>query len=224
MEYTLIKQKRKTMAIYITKEATVLVKAPKFISQKDIDGFINQKMPWIEKHLKKRNDIINQKPKYKPYYNSHILLLGKEIPVLEMKEKGMRLTEDALYLQEKADIKKSEKVFKDLAKEFALDYYSQRLKYYSDKMNLKAYSLRVNNAKSQWGSCDSNSVISISIRLIGAEKELIDYVIVHELAHLVYMDHQQNFWNLVATIIPDHKLKRKALKQYQQKITPETWL
>lgn len=224
IEYELLRQKRKSISIQITKEGTVLVKAPEKVEKKVINDFINQKSSWIDKHLSKRQAILNKEPEYKAYYGGKVLFFGKEIPVKEMDVSGMELTQEALYIQVNADPYKAAKVFKALAKEVAFDYYSKRLEYYCKKMGLKDYKLRVNNAKGQWGSCSSKRTISLSLRLIGAEPDLIDYVIVHELAHLVYMDHQEKFWNLVSSVIPNYEEKRKAIRFYGQKIAPEKWL
>ncbi|MGL5439623.1 MAG: M48 family metallopeptidase [Filifactoraceae bacterium] len=222
IEYKLVREKRKTLGIYITEDARVIVKVPQNISKEMIEKFILKKADWIERYRIQRQMILSQEPKYNLKYGGEILLLGEAIPVLKMSEKGMRLSEEALYVQDNADFEKSIKIFGKLIKDFAKEYFSIRLDYYGGIMGLSGYSLRVNKAKKQWGSCNTKKIISLSLRLIGADKELIDYVIVHELAHLVYMNHQSEFWALVERVIPDYKLRRKRLKIYQEKIASET--
>lgn len=104
---------------------------------------------------------------------------------------------------------KKEKLYSDdnfirLINEY-VSIYSNKLKLYPNKISIK-------KLKYAWGSCTSKKNISYNYELIYKEKNLIEYVIVHELVHLKYMNHQKNFWNLVEEYIPDYKERRKMLK------------
>jgi predicted metal-dependent hydrolase len=69
---------------------------------------------------------------------------------------------------------------------------------------------------SNWGSCSSKSNINLSTRLLFAPQDVIDYVIIHELAHLVEMNHSQRFWDLVEKAMPDYREKERWLKENWQ--------
>lgn len=73
----------------------------------------------------------------------------------------------------------------------------------------------VRNMTSRWGSCSGKGNISLNVHLLDVEPELFEYVLIHELSHLYYMNHSQAFWNQVARYCPDYKEKRKALRKYQ---------
>lgn len=88
---------------------------------------------------------------------------------------------------------------------------------YSSLMNLFPNKVKIKDMKYAWGSCTSNKNISFNSELIYFEKEIIEYVIVHELSHLKYMNHQKEFWNLVERYIPNHKYLRKELKMYKRR-------
>ena len=77
---------------------------------------------------------------------------------------------------------------------------------------LKPAALTLRDTRSRWGSCTSDGRIMLSWRLIGADPAIFRYVVAHELAHLRHMDHSPAFWSLVATMVPDWKEQRKALK------------
>lgn len=80
-------------------------------------------------------------------------------------------------------------------------------------MGLAYKSLKINNAKTRWGSCGSSGNLNFTWRLIMAPKKVVDYVIVHELAHLKQMNHSPKFWNEVKLIIPDYKNDELWLKR-----------
>ncbi|MDF2674900.1 MAG: hypothetical protein K0R09_3168, partial [Clostridiales bacterium] len=71
----------------------------------------------------------------------------------------------------------------------------------------------VKEQKTLWGSCSSKDNINFNWKLIMAPQAVLDYIVVHELCHLKHRDHSKNYWNLVEQIIPDHKEKRKWLKE-----------
>ena len=88
-----------------------------------------------------------------------------------------------------------------------------KTKYYAQKMGLKYGRITITGAKTRFGSCSSEGNISYSFRLMRFPNDAIDYVVVHELAHLVEMNHSQKFWDIVASVFPDYKDRRKLLRQ-----------
>ena len=81
----------------------------------------------------------------------------------------------------------------------------------------KIYSFEYNkifikNQKTVWGSCSSQKNLNFSYKILGLEDDLVEYIVAHELCHLVEMNHSRNFWSLVENLLPDYKEKRKKLK------------
>lgn len=83
---------------------------------------------------------------------------------------------------------------------------------WSKKLNIKYKKVRISNARKRWGSCSSKGSVSINWRLVFAPKDIMDYVIVHELLHLKHMNHSKSYWKSVEEVIPDYKKRRKWLK------------
>jgi predicted metal-dependent hydrolase len=91
-------------------------------------------------------------------------------------------------------------------------FLTDKVEYFANKMGLEYSSLKFRKMKRRWGSCSSNGVITLNTYLYNTPTEQIDYVVVHELAHLVHMNHSKKFHNLVASHIPqacDHRALQK---------------
>lgn len=103
-------------------------------------------------------------------------------------------------------------------KKQAKEYLQQRCRYYSELMGLSPTAIRINSAKTRWGSCNGSGEINFTFRLLFAPEDLIDYVVVHELAHLKELNHSPAFWAVVGHTMPDYGARRKRLREYQHQV------
>lgn len=95
----------------------------------------------------------------------------------------------------------------------AWDHLKKRVDEYGNLMGVKPRQLKLSNAKKRWGSCSGKQSINLNWRLIMIEDSLIDYVVVHELAHLVELNHSADFWRVVGGVFPDHRELRRRLRE-----------
>ncbi len=93
--------------------------------------------------------------------------------------------------------------------------FRKRLNLISDMTGLSYKDFRLSNAKKRWGSCNKKGVVSLNWRLVFTPKEVIDYVILHELAHVKYLNHSKMFWSFLEKYNKDYKLHRKKLKEFE---------
>ena len=99
-----------------------------------------------------------------------------------------------------------------MLKEKALPYLTERTEYFAKLMGLKNNGIKITSAKKRFGSCSGKNSICYSWRLMQYPPEAIDYVIVHELAHIVYKNHGKVFYKLIEKYLPDYKKREKLLK------------
>lgn len=203
---------RKNISIKIDRKGKLIVSAPKNADLDKVFNFVKQKEKWItEKQtqilstLNLNNDLINYE---------EVLFLGKKYPVIFIKNQTeIVLTETALCVPTSLNFSR-ERIIKQLkqfyisnAEVILIDRAKELLKY----LNLSCKSISIINSKAKWGMCDSNKNIYLNYKLMFLSHNLIDYVILHEITHLIELNHSQNFYNELKKVLPNYK-------QYQQKL------
>ncbi len=113
---------------------------------------------------------------------------------------------------------KGEQVFTRWYKERALEIIAERVKQYAQQYNFIPKQVKISSAKTRWGSCGPNGTLNFTWRLVMAPLDVIDYVVVHELAHLRVKDHSSKFWKVVESIYPEYKKQRKWLRENGEKL------
>jgi predicted metal-dependent hydrolase len=91
--------------------------------------------------------------------------------------------------------------------------FAERLDHFAPQLGVRYQKLRLSSAGTRWGSASADGCIRLNWRLIHLKMEMVDYVVVHELSHLRHMDHSPQFWAVVASVMPDHQQRRRALRQ-----------
>lgn len=120
---------------------------------------------------------------------------------------------DQLSLIQRSDVTKK-LIIKTLSKYFKSEITNRVHNFNDAYFHKEIQDVKLKYNQSNWGSCSTKKNINLSSRLLLAPQEVLDYVIVHELAHLIEMNHSQKFWNIVKGVMPDYKEKEKWLKNH----------
>jgi len=222
INYTLTRSKRKTIAIYV-RAGRVEVRAPLRTSKREIDRFVVFKEKWIEKKLADLNDRVERREGFSLNYGDFILYRNKHYPI--MQKDGSRAVFDGNAFLIPAGFSPNEvktacvKIYKKLA---GTDL-NEKVQYFSERLSVKPAAVKINSAKTRWGSCSAKKSLNFSWRLIMADDDVIDYVVVHELAHIIELNHSARFWAIVQRVLPDYKERQKRLKALQEKLAFEDW-
>ena len=102
---------------------------------------------------------------------------------------------------------------------FARQLFADRVAFYHPITGGNYTSITIRDQKTRWGSCSSRGTLSFNYRLIFAPPQVLDYVVVHELCHLTHMNHSKDFWDQVASVMPEYKTHRLWLKEHGQELT-----
>ena len=215
MEYTITKKKIKNFIIRIYPDLRIAVSVPLHVSNKDVENFIQSKKKWIETTLEKVK--ITQENKNNLKENA-IKILGKNIEkkIIESDLERIRLTDTSIYVYSKnidnAEIEKKLFEWKFEKLKVILEKYLEK---YTKLLNTNINYYQIKKLSSAWGIYHKKeNYISFNSDLIEKDIECIEYVVLHELCHIFYMNHQKDFWALVEKYMPDYKVRRKKLKTF----------
>ena len=170
-EYEIIRSGRRTLALEITNDARVVVRAPQHCPLQEIERFVASHEEWIERNLTK------QREHFAHNVARHIT------PESEARLRAL-----------------------------AAEVIPRRVAYYSDLMGLTPTGVRITGAEKRFGSCSGKNSLCFSWRLMLYPFEAIDYVVVHELAHIRHHNHSAAFHALVEKYLPDHRERRALLR------------
>jgi len=204
---------RKTLSLTVLKDGVVLVKAPLTMKDDVINKFIEDKQDWIRSKLMIVN---NTKTKFDDIMHYHrFLLYGNKYSLLLDNVKKIETNNNfQIIMPIKTEREKILKSLKSWYKKAAKQILADRLAFIENRVRLKSKMLKISDSKGKWGSCNTLGIISFNWRVIMLPPKIIDYVIVHELCHLVEMNHSQKFWGLVEKFLPNAKNLKKEIKEY----------
>lgn len=207
----IVRSKRKTLALIVKPDGSVIIRAPMRTSEKAIREFVEQHVEWIRK--KQAEALASQPPAPKQYIPGETFLyLGNVYPLEIVKgQKKPLVLEGTFKLAESAQ-SKAELVFERWYRAQAKKILTERVNAYAGQYGFQYKKIGITSARTRWGSCSVDGSLNFSWRLILTPLEAVDYVVVHELVHTVCHNHSRRFWNKVEAIMPDYKERRKWLR------------
>jgi predicted metal-dependent hydrolase len=221
-----IKYKNRTsIGMTIDSYGNVEVQAPKGTPDERVLQLVEEKWELIQQKLKEMQDRL-QGPQKKDYVQGEsFLYLGNHYPV-QILENNQMDQDYVVFEGEKLRIyvkKMEDESLKQALKRF---YYQQckalvekSITSYQSYFKTKPRSIRITDSKTTWGTCDSRQQLTFNWRLAMAPREVVDYVVVHEMCHMVHLNHERSFWRLVGKIMPDYKEKENWLAVSNWKMT-----
>jgi predicted metal-dependent hydrolase len=214
-----VSNRAKRVNLRMNAEEGLVVTVPKRYNQKKIHEVFARHEKWLDKmHLRFKDE--RAKRLAEPLLPEKIILQGiqeewriiyeeSDIETVRIKEKESILVLYGAVHEQELCLKALRKWLKEKAR----STFAPLLDRYAEVMGLSYKGLRVGNQKSRWGSCSSNKGIRLNLKMLFLPTKLMKYVIIHELSHLVHMNHSKSFWRHVAQFEPGYRQLDKELRQ-----------
>jgi predicted metal-dependent hydrolase len=216
-------KRRRTLSLYVESASQLRLLVPMRTTNETIQRMFDDRKHWIAQRLAelRQGASFSSPPEFRhgdalPYLGEAHILHITHNPLLPQ---GCQAAEGRLNVNlHHAPVNVAE-TREDVRLEILLwykkkakDVLKTRTDYWSEKLDLKYRSLKISSPMRLWGSCSPKNDIRYNWRIIIAAPEIIDYLVVHELCHIAHKDHSRRFWALLASVIPDWRLRRKQLR------------
>ena len=206
---------RKTLSIYVERDGSISVLAPKGLRQKKIDEVLKQKEYLIYKYRAEWQEL-NRSKKNREYISGQsFMYLGRSysLKLIDKLDKPLILKEGRFYLL-KSEKEKAKEHFIKFYKENGKAKIQNRIEEFKKKIDVNPQRVRIIELQNRWASCTSDGNLNFHWKCIMAPYAVLDYIVVHELIHLIHKNHTQEFWNEVDKIIPKFTDQIEWLKKY----------
>ncbi len=222
--YKIIRSNRKTVAIRVTRDGRVEVRAPFRVPAAEIDGFVLKYQDRLEQQLElvRRQAAARRDFAVRP--GGRLLYLGREYPAEAGDGRMVSFDGASFFLPAQAEGGKgATEALTGLYRRLAREHITSRVRELSGETGLMASGIKITGAKTRWGSCSGKNSLSFSWRLILASPGAVDYVILHELCHTAFHDHSPRFWSLVRRYAPETEKWQAELRELSRRLSGENW-
>lgn len=217
-KYNVVRSKRKTADIVLERDGTVVVRAPEWVADHQIEKIIESKLYWIYKNLAEWRDL-NATRVLREYKSGEgFLYLGRSyrLKLVGDQEEPLLLKNGRFMLQramvESGDVGFAKEAFRDYYIQRGRERIRRRVAYFAPKVDVKPRDIEVKDLGHRWASCSPLGNLSFHWKCMMAPLGIIDYIIVHELCHFHHLDHTDAFWNEVDKVMPNYRERKEWLR------------
>ena len=212
----IVRKDVKNITLKVRPNGEAILTTPKAASDEHIKFIIEKRAKWI---AKKRTFFASFKTPQKEYVSGEdFKYLGRSyrLKVVQSKEERVKLQRGylELFVKDKSDIKRKENLIYEWCHEKAMIYFFNILQKFNKIVKQDIKSVKIRQMKTRWGSCNPyKSYINLNIELIKKPKSCIEYVVFHELVHLLYPDHSKKFYDYLTLYMPDWQKRKEILER-----------
>ena len=211
---------RKTLAIHVS-HRRVEVRSPQWTSRREIRSFLESNKSWIEQKLREEAKRFRESLRIEHGRKIFFRARERRIVFQEMPRQRIVVTRDEFVIQ-------GPNLTPNAAKEQVENYLQERASRYLPeraralarylRLSRRLKEVKLRKTKTKWGHCTSTGVVQFNWLIMLAPNSIIDYMIAHEICHLVHMNHSEDFWALVETVCPDYDYYREWLQQHEHRL------
>ena len=216
--------RQRNMRLRVRPDGGLRVTCHKSVAKREIFAFLRDSESFIKKCLERLKHHKEKYPAKQFISDEFYLYLGQRLPlqIIWSWNPRIKVRPHLDHIEMLAPLastpsERQKAFFKYLQKQ-AHEVFTARVETFSKQMNLYPSSVSVRGQKTRWGSCSSEGRVNLNWKLLAAPPEVIDYVVIHELAHLKHMNHSPQFWGLVSDHFPGHREAKKWLLAHEAEI------
>ncbi len=210
--YKLVRSERKTMSIYVERDGSILVRAPERIPRKQIDAIMNQKKFWVYKSISEFQELNGSRVRRQIADGEGFLFMGKSYRLMIGRNLDVPLSlQQGYFFLHEDEVDNARTHFINFYRKKGKEHIADRVKYFKTKFGLSPEAIRVMELRNRWASRTEKG-LNFHWKVALAPMTVIDYIIVHELAHYKEPRHNHRFWELVESVMPDYEEKRNWLR------------
>jgi predicted metal-dependent hydrolase len=217
VEYRLVRARRRSIGMEVHLDG-LTVRAPRWVTLRDIEAALTERAAWITRALAewraRRRHVMPREWKT----GAPILYRGRELALELFPSRHAAIAADLFHLTVRHPSATESTAVADSVlqwlKEQAMALVAVRVPAYAARVGSANPDVRLSNARSEWGSCNARGVIRLNWRLVQLPPALADYVVAHEVAHIVELNHSARFWSLVEALLPGHAALRRQLDDW----------
>lgn len=213
-DYKVVYSDRKTLSIIVERDRSLLVRAPRNMSAEEIQQLVDEKSLWIYEKIRHPQKYPPEPVKKEFATGETILYLGRNyrLEIADETTDGIQF-DSRFYISRRQKVHAAE-LFQAWYMERAREKLLPRIRHFAETMGVTYERLLISDLKYRWASCTPKNNLNFNWRIIKAPMNVVDYLIVHELAHLLEPNHTAKFWNIIAVQVPEYEKPKEWLRSY----------
>ena len=215
IQYVILRRERKTASIHIERDGKVSLIVPTKLTSKQIEKMLEGKRRWIYKNLAEWEELNSQKVPREYVNGEGFLYLGRSyrLRLVSNQDEPLMLRDGHFCLKaEDGKPIKPDEAFKEFYKNKAQQRIMGRIEYFKPMLGVEPKSIKVMEIRHRWASCTPDGKLIFNWKCMMAPLTIIDYIVLHELAHLIYPNHSASFWNQLDKVMPDYQERKEWLR------------
>ena len=221
IEFKVEFRNRKTISISVEPPKSITVVAPLDTSEEEVKEAVKSRGAWIVQKLFEFRNIESKRVNREFVNGESFMYLGRNYSLQIHVDETLQNNSSVKLFRGKFHVyvkEKNDELIKEAMeawyREKTEEQVKKRIKYYQKFFSKKPTAIKVKEQKKRWASCTSNNELLFNWRCGMAKSTALDYIVVHEMCHMYYMNHSQEFWNLVASVMTDYEVRKDWLRDY----------
>jgi predicted metal-dependent hydrolase len=216
IEYQIKYSNRKTLNISVERDRSIIVRAPHYLTAEKIDKVVQSKRQWIKEKLNhtQKYPLISENKEF--VSGETLMYLGKNYQLLVIDDEIEGIEFDQRFRISKSNQSKANELFKKWYLSQALKKIEPLATKYAQSLGVEYNQFKTSEMKYRWGSCTPANNIIFNWRIIKAPMYVLEYLVAHELVHLLEDNHTQRFWNILSIQVPNYEKAKNWLKKNGQ--------